>query len=331
MIRVACLFCLLCLLVLTSSVGHSQEPTKNENVLKTGPDVVPNVPKDAFLYATIHVKEIVSMPELKLVPWEILFASCADTFGIDPTPVERLDLYVRFEDDQLGPLVRYVVVAKTTKPLEVEQDVLLRYPLSVAHLNERFTLIGDFPSMKLMVNDAPADGELKKQLARFPDNAPVWAVFVAAPMQDFVDRLVAEVPEHVRPQAETLLRKTKMLATRVDLKDQALPIVLETANEADAIVVEKLLKDAFNEMEAISAAQFEVSKQGLPKSVDAALVRYYQRYKKELESVSQLNRNGTRLTAKLTQDYWEISQMGTNMTLVATALKALQTILDRSR
>lgn len=320
LLSVLILFCL----GSTFLMAQEQDP----NPLKFGPNAAPKLPSDACFYAAIHVKEIVAMPELKLVPWEIITAAGIDNWGFDPLLIERLDMIGGFlNSPDPAPQFRFVIVARTSKPIEVKEEAAMQLldeqDLSVVVLNDRFTLVGDYEYMKHVVNDPPADGELKKQVARIGDSAIAWCALVTAPIEMQVQELVDSADEKHRDQFATVLKKTKLLAARLDLKSGSVPVILEAANEADAIEMEKVLQEFSDQILVDTTARAQAAAEQLPARVGKALVNYNNRFNVEFKNVSVFSRKGARISAKLDNDYYEVSQMGSYVSMMAAGLQEL--------
>ncbi len=110
-----CIYLACTLLALLSAVLRAQAP---DSSIKIGPDATPKLPADACFYATVHVKEIVAMKELQLVPWEIITAAGLDQMGFDPLAVERIDLILALGEES-RPQIAFV--ARTNQRLRSSQ------------------------------------------------------------------------------------------------------------------------------------------------------------------------------------------------------------------
>ena len=320
------ILCILCCLTLPT-FARAQDKAADE--IKIGPNASPKLPADACFYATVHVKEIVTMPELKLLPWEIISAAGIDNWGFDPLLIDRLDLILGVDEKAERP-VRYTIVARTSKAIPItdiktEATALLReFEPCIVQLNERFLLVGDIDYIQRVVNEPAADGELKRQIARIGDSSLAWFALVTAPIQKQIDELVQQADEKAREDFAVILKKTKLLAARLDLQNQSLPVVLEAGNEADAIAIEATLKKLMAQLAKEETARVEAAAADIPKRVGDAMIQFKDRFLDEFQKVGLPIRKGTRLTTTLNQDYYEISQMESTLTMIIAGIKAMQ-------
>ena len=319
------LFMIYCLAI--APVVQAQEQSNFD--IKTGPDASPKLPADACFYATVHVKEIVTMPELKLLPWEIISASGIDNLGFDPLVIDRLDVILGVDEKAERP-VRYAIVARTSKAIQLTDikgaaiEPLKEFNPSIVQLNERFLLVGDIDYIKRIVNEPAADGELVRQIARIGDVSLAWFALVTAPIQKQIDELVQQADEKAREDFAVILKKTRLLAARFDLKSQSVPVVLEAANEADAIAIETTIKKLMALMVKEETARVETAAATVPQRVGDSIVQFKDRFLAEFQKVGMPTRKGNRLTVSLNQDYYEVSQMSTNLSMIIAAVNAMQ-------
>lgn len=319
------LFILCCLAL--PPIAQAQEKANDE--IKTGPNASPKLPADACFYATVHVKEIVTMPELKLLPWEIVSAAGIDNWGFDPLLIDRVDVILGVNESIERP-VRYTIVARTSKAIKVTDikkeaiEPLLQFNPSIVHLNERFLLVGDLDYIKRVVNEPATDGELKRQIARIGDSSLAWFALVTAPIQKQIDELVQQADEKSREDFAVILKKTKLLAARFDLQSQSVPVVLEAGSEADAIAIEATIKKLSAKMAEDETTRVETAAANVPKRVGDAMIQFKNRFLEEFQKVGIPARKGARLTTTLNQDYYEISQMGSNLSIIIAAINAMQ-------
>ncbi len=107
-------------------------------------------------------------------------------------------------------------------------------------------------------------------------------------------------------------------------------MLLEAGNEADAIAVEKALRELAVKLLEVSNAQVRAGAEGLPERLQEALLKFSQRQHEELSHVAQIKRNGAQITTKIDQEYMEVSQMGTNVSIVTSMLHALEQLRARN-
>ena len=310
-----------------STIARAQDKSADE--IQNGPNASPKLPADACFYATVHVKEIVTMPELKLLPWEIISAAGIDNLGFDPLLIDRLDVIVGVDEKAERP-VRYTIVARTSKGIKVTEiksaaiEPLKQFEPHIVHLNDRFLLIGDIDYIKRVVNEPATDGELKRQIARIGDSSLAWFALVTTPIQKQIDELVQQADEKAREDFAVILKKTRLLAARFDLQNQSIPVVLEAGNEADAIAIEATMKKLMARLVKEETARVEATAAVVPKRVGDAMIQFKDRFVDEFQKVGLPTRKGTRLTTTLNQDYYEISQMESNLTMIIAAINAIQ-------
>ncbi len=324
-----CIYLACTLLALLSAVLRAQAP---DSSIKIGPDATPKLPADACFYATVHVKEIVAMKELQLVPWEIITAAGLDQMGFDPLAVERIDLILALGEES-RPQIAFV--ARTNQKIEIKpeaaKDLLDKSGYVVIPLNERFVVVGDFEFIKRVVNGPVEDGELKRQVARIGDSSIAWCAFVTSPVQKQLNDLATVVPEDRRGDLLQIVQKTKLLAARYDMKTQSIPVVFEAANEADAIAVDK----AFANVEQIMRKQFDDRvqslNQGFAPSVDKAIMNFANRYQQDFVRVMRPVRNGQRLTLKMDQEFFDVMQMDSSLVAISAVLRGVEASMGKGR
>lgn len=292
--------------------------------IKVGSNVTPKIPSDACFYGTIHVKEIVAMPALSLVPWEILSAAGKDELGFDPLLIERLDVLARVNEQ--GP-PEFCWIARTRQAISISPEAIEKIvpnsSFESVTLNDRFTLLGDEQLMLSIASGPVVESELKKQIARIGDTSLAWCVLVTAPLQKVLDQTIVGAPPDVRPDIETILRKTKMLAARFDQKESNIPVVLETASESDAKAVEKSILNLLQIADQGIEQSVTVGAKDLPERVRTALVSFHQRFRQEFQQVAKLNQSGSRLTTKITKELYDVQQMGTSLSAIVGLLLGL--------
>ncbi len=107
-----------------------------------------------------------------------------------------------------------------------------------------------------------------------------------------------------------MLKKTKLLAARLDLKSGSVPVILEAANESDAIEIEKVLREFSDQILIDTTARAQQLPSSLPTRIAKALLNYNNRFNVEFKKVNVFSRKGARISAKLDNEYYEVSQMG---------------------
>lgn len=306
-----------------------------------------NIPDDAILAGFISPAEIMSSPEWKLMPTEVIRAAGLEYIGIDPMHIDEIKV-VAGMPGPAGPKAGVVIrFSKDYKIEDLNPELLSQFeqkdflglsvyesrqqPMVRLHQPESNTIVVSSGGYLKQVLDAPENGtgQLPELAGRISRQSGVTLIAVFDQIRPMVTGLLQQNANQLPPQLRDLadfgeLTDALMVNITYGLMSGSLSVSALGRDEASAVKLEKTLNDAidFGRETATEQAMTSLIKDG---PVELAMIKYFERLGTELTDMVRPQRKGNVVRVKLE------SGVGTVGILVGLLLPAVQAAREAAR
>ncbi|QEG43543.1 DUF1559 domain-containing protein [Roseimaritima ulvae] len=338
----------LCALTITCSVASAQQPgtTASEAPQRT---YLSNeyIPSDAMLAVFGSPKDILSAPELEIVPVEILQAQMLQEIGVDPMHIEHVTIVAGVPGPSGPPAGAVIKLTQDydisdlnqrmfldTEPQDVggrEVYVINGPPGTVLFRRDARTfVIGIGGYLEFMLDANNEDGQLPQLVTKIPDQGGLTAVAVMEPVRPMLTGMLKQNAGPMPPPLQGLVRLPELTnAVLVNLQprglmDAQMMVVALCTDDTAAADMEKILNQAID----FGRDQF---RQEMTRNADSedpiqqATVQYFKRISTTFSDMLRPTRTGNRLTIRTK------GNMASTGVLVGIMLPAVQAARGAAR
>jgi hypothetical protein len=307
------------------------------------------VTPEAFLAAVARPHQVLTAPEMEMLPIEVISAAGKQELGIDPLDVQEVlaivevpqgappgfGVVVRFsKPHQLNLLMKSIAAETVESELAGRPYLQGKKPMDPGLFmpDDRTLLIGHDPVLRKMVANRaqPAAGPLAKLLASTDTSSDFVAVATIEPVREMASAALSQAP--VPPPLVGLKRLPQLLSAA---KAQAnltgkmdASLVLVAPDEASAEQLEGLISQLidFGRQMALTEMTKQVSSDD---PVEQAMVQYMQRINQRMFDALRPVRRGK--VVRFSHDGSQLSQPATVGILIALLLPAVQAAREAAR
>jgi prepilin-type processing-associated H-X9-DG protein len=309
------------------------------------------LPDEAVIAVAAHPRAMLTVPELSLLPLEVMSAMGKKEWGIDPLDVEEIVMHSSAPDaaggppSSLGMIIRFnkphsldtilPQLRQNTEAAELDGKPYLKatdpFAPNLMMLDDRTLLIGVADGLPAMLKAKKADTPLRQLFAKTKaDNQMVAFVSIEA-VRDQLNQQLANLPPLPGPLAElvTLPDQIDYVAMRLGMTNaMRLNAIVKSPDEKAAVKVEQLLNMALQmgKQAAIMQAMSEINK-GDDEVIRQAGQQYVQRLASAIFDSLRPERNGTRVAIKVETE----ASAATAGVAVSLLLPAVQAAREAAR
>jgi hypothetical protein len=312
------------------------------------------IPADAVAAVVLRPRLLLTSPQAKLAPIEVLSAVGKQQAGIDPLDVEQAVVVVdKLRNPENPP--EFGVILRLTKPYQQGQILPAMFgggqpvqagaktyvkgaapPLNTLHMaNDRTVILATEPMMQQMLAVTTPTGHLATLLQKTNVEHHVTAIASVDAMRAEVNALMAQGAQQVPPPFNQFLaipQHTSAIALRTSLSNEfKLELILLGLNDQSAQELERLAKLAISmgKEAALNAATQQAQKQDPNDPVQQAMLQYTQRMADHYAQMLQPKRTGRAVMIAAQSDS-SAATMGIAVALLLPAVQAARNAAQRT-
>ncbi len=278
------------------------------------------IPSDAMLAVFGSPKDILSGPELEIMPVEILQAQMLEMLGVDPLHIQNVKIvagvpgpagppagavFELTQDYDVTDLNPRMFLAPDPQDAAGREVYLIDGPPgAVLHRHDARTfIVGIGGYLESMLDANNEDGQLPQLVSKIPDQGGVTAVAVMEPVRPLLTGMLKQNADQFPPQLQDVVRLPELtnavvlnFQPRGLMNAQAMLVALCT-DEAAATDMETILNQSID----FSRDQF---RQEMSRNADSedpiqqATIQYFNRISTLFSDMMRPKRTGNRLTIR---------------------------------